>query len=168
MFCREGGTWSAPEHGEVRPDLLCTEGLQQRGTLVGPQRYPLPLGWGFVVRAFPRACLGHAPSVGLHQLLQAGVHLLWVHAVHHLRVHATLHLQADHTALGGARGVVRGYGAWLSDLTQGVARDGSICATMHGVRFGFIKAAAGRGRLLEIAMQLLVALPRSKHAQEAK
>lgn len=95
-------TWTAPEHGEVGLDLLSAEGLQQGGTLVGPQGHPLPLGLGLTVRAIPGACLGRGPPHGLHQLLQAGVHLLGVHAIHHLRVHAALHLQAQarHSLMG--------------------------------------------------------------------
>ena len=100
-------TCSAPEHGEVSLDLLSTEGLQQGGTLVGPQGHPLPLGLGFTVRAIPEAGLGHPTPVGLHQLLQAGVHRLRVHAVHHLRVHAALHLQAGQADVDG-KGVVVG------------------------------------------------------------
>ena len=76
-------------------DFLSAEGLQQGGTLVGPQGHPLPLGLGLAFRAIPAACLGKTPPHGLHQLLQAGVHLLRVHAVHHLRVHAALHLETE-------------------------------------------------------------------------
>ena len=90
-------------------DLLCTEGLQEGGTLVGPQCHSLPLGLGFTVRAIPRAGLGHAPSIWLHQLLQAGVHVLWVHAIHHVRRHATLHWykSASQSMQGGVNHVLK-------------------------------------------------------------
>ena len=88
-------TWTASEHGEVDLDFLSTEGLQQGGTLIGPQGHSLPLGLGLTVRAISAARLGKTTPHGLHQLLKAGVHLLRVHAVHHLRVHAALHLQTE-------------------------------------------------------------------------
>ena len=77
----------------MRLDLIYIESLQQRGSLVGPQGHPLPLGSRLAFRAFPRP-VGHAP-VGLHHVLQTRVHLLGllgVHAIHHARMlHATLH-----------------------------------------------------------------------------
>ena len=67
-------TWPRSEHGQMRLDLIYIESLQQRGSLVGPQGHPLPLGSRLAFRAFPRP-LGHAP-VGLHHVLQTRVHLL--------------------------------------------------------------------------------------------
>ena len=115
-------TWSTSEHGEMRLDLLCTEGLQQRGTLVGPQSYPLPLGLGFSIRAVPGSprCLGHAPSVGLHQLLQAGMHLLWRHAIHHVRVHAILQSHTRWTSQLGVRRTPK-LGTWSAGAVMQLA-----------------------------------------------
>ncbi len=40
---RQSLTRPRPQHGQMRLDLICIEGFQEGGPLVGPQSYPWPL-----------------------------------------------------------------------------------------------------------------------------